>query len=126
ITLTVKPPTSPFTVRCDPHQLESALVNLVENALKFTPAQGYVQVGAQADSGEGGVRIWVKDSGVGIAPAEQPRIFQRFYRGKQATNGGSGLGLAIVQSVMHAHGGRVTVGSVEGEGSRFELHLPID
>lgn len=110
-----------LTVRCDQQQIERALTNLVENALKFTPAGGQVRVGATAVSE--GIALWVEDSGIGIAPAEQTAIFRRFYRGQNAPNGGSGLGLAIVQSIVQAHGGRVTVESEEGQGSRFVLML---
>ncbi len=110
-----------LTVRCDQQQIERALTNLVENALKFTPEGGQVCVGATA--GPASVDIWVEDTGIGIAPAEQTAIFRRFYRGQNATNGGSGLGLAIVQSIVQAHGGHVLVTSEAGQGSRFVLTL---
>jgi signal transduction histidine kinase len=112
-------PTIP--VRCDRSQLETALINLVDNALKFTPAGGQVQVGAQLN--EQIVHLWVKDNGPGIAPEELPHIFERFQRGRQATSTGSGLGLAIVQSITHAHGGQVEVASQVGVGSRFTIRL---
>jgi signal transduction histidine kinase len=122
VALAIAPLADDLIVRGDRQQLERALTNLVENALKFTPAGGHVQVGARAADG-GGVELWVQDNGIGIAPAEQTAIFRRFYRGQNATNGGSGLGLAIVQSIVQAHGGRVLVTSQEGEGSRFVLTL---
>jgi signal transduction histidine kinase len=124
VLLSAAPVATGLTVRCDRQQMERALTNLLENALKFTPAGGRVHVGAGA--GAGGVELWVEDTGIGIAPAEQMAIFRRFYRGQNATNGGSGLGLAIVQSIVLAHGGRVVVESVEGQGSRFSLQLSTD
>ena len=125
ITLTIEPIAPSLMVHCDHDQLESALLNLVENALKFTSAHGHVQVGAAPNQDNSGVTIWVRDDGVGITPTEQKQIFQRFYRGPNATNGGSGLGLAIVHSVVSAHGGTVTVESEEGQGALFQLHLPM-
>ncbi len=121
VALSATPVAAGLTVRCDQQQIERALTNLVENALKFTPAGGQVHVGANA--GEHEIELWVADSGMGIAAAEQIAIFRRFYRGQNATNGGSGLGLAIVQSIVQAHGGHVAVESVVGQGSRFALVL---
>jgi signal transduction histidine kinase len=71
-------------------------------------------------------RIWVRDTGRGIAPADRPHIFRRFYRGRDAPTTGSGLGLAIVRSVVEAHGGRVSVESEEGAGSLFLVELPTE
>lgn len=122
IVLVTEPIDPTLLLRADQHQIERALTNLVENGLKFTPAGGAVQVGATADAA--GVQLWVHDTGIGIPPEEQAQIFRRFYRGRNATNGGSGLGLAIVQRIVEAHGGTVTVTSVEGQGSRFVLRLP--
>jgi two-component system sensor histidine kinase BaeS len=144
--LVVRAPSPPLTVACDRARLETGLSNLVENALKHTPRGGAIELGARIGAAEhpprvgaaaaggtaGGVgvphgcelQLWVRDSGCGIEPDDQARIFERFYRGRGARGEGSGLGLAIVQSVAHAHGGFVTVQSRPGIGSTFTIGLP--
>ncbi|HUX77394.1 MAG TPA: HAMP domain-containing sensor histidine kinase [Anaerolineae bacterium] len=122
VMLSVTEPPSPVQVRCDRARIELALSNLLENGLKFTPAGGQVEIGAE--QAHQGVRLWVQDSGPGIAPADQPRIFERFYRGRGRDVEGTGLGLAIVRSIVQAHGGHVTVESQPGAGSRFVIELP--
>jgi len=101
-----------------------ALSNLLDNAVKFTPAGGTVALGAE-QAGEK-VRLWVRDTGPGIDPSDLPHIFERFYRGHNGQVEGSGLGLAIVQSVVQAHGGQVSVESQPGQGSLFVIELPLD
>ena len=103
--------------------MQMALANLLENALKFTPQGGIVTIGAEVIGDE--VRVWVRDSGPGIAPKDLPYIFERFYRGRDVDTAGSGLGLAIVQQIAVANGGRVYVTSSLGEGSTFTLAVPI-
>jgi signal transduction histidine kinase len=123
ISLALQLPANPLSLRCDRARIELALSNLLDNALKFTPRGGSVEVGAEAV--DEGVRFWVQDDGPGIDPVDQPHIFKRFYRGQGSRVGGSGLGLAIVQSVVQAHGGRVWVESEPGAGSRFVMELPL-
>ena len=115
-------PTPPLELRCDRARIELSLSNLLDNALKFTPAGGQVEIGAE-QRGED-VRLWVRDTGPGIDPADQPHVFERFYRGKNGRVGGSGLGLAIVKSVVQAHGGWASVESEPGVGSLFVIELP--
>jgi signal transduction histidine kinase len=100
-----------------------ALANLLDNAVKFTPPGGRITVGARREGER--VRIWVEDTGSGIDPEDLPHIFERFYRGRNAPAEGSGLGLAIVRWIVEAHGGQVEVHSQPGQGSRFELILPL-
>jgi signal transduction histidine kinase len=102
--------------------MEMALCNLLDNALKFTAPGGEVEMGAEER--DGALCLWVSDTGAGIDPQDLPHIFERFYRGRGSQ--GSGLGLAIVQSVVQAHGGRVSVESQPGLGSRFVIEFRRD
>jgi two-component system sensor histidine kinase SenX3 len=111
---------------CDRRQVLSALVNLLENAVKYSDADAEVEIGATLDDGL--VALYVRDHGIGIPKRELARIFERFYRVDRARSrqtGGTGLGLSIVRHVAQAHGGEVSVDSVEGEGSIFTLRLPV-
>ena len=106
-------------------QLVTALVNLVGNAVAYSPAGTRVAVGVRRRDGT--VEISVSDQGIGIAEADLERVFERFYRSDPARSratGGTGLGLAIVKHVATNHGGDVSVWSVEGSGSTFTLRLP--
>lgn len=117
----------------DPTLLRQAVMNLVDNAVKYTPENGHVTVRAYCpDAGEGRapaeVVIAVQDGGIGIAPADQVRLFEKFFRVKRRDTQsikGSGLGLAIVKSIAERHGGRVWVESRLGEGSTFYIALPL-
>ena len=114
-----------YTVRGDETQLTSMFSNLVENAVKYTPRGGRVEVTGSSDEDE--VVVRVSDSGIGISEEGLPRIFERFYRVDKARSketGGTGLGLSIVRHIAENHGGRVTVESTLGEGSTFTVHLP--
>ncbi len=110
-------------VLADVERVQKVVSNLVHNAIKFTPAGGSVVVSAEAAGQE--VVISVKDTGVGIAAEDLPRIFERFYKADRArSGGGTGLGLAIAKHIVQGHGGRVWVESVEGKGSSFFFTLP--
>jgi two-component system phosphate regulon sensor histidine kinase PhoR len=107
----------------DAERLERALVNLLHNAVKFTPAGGAVHVSAGFVGGD--VIVKVSDTGVGIAPEDLPRIFERFYKSDRARgSGGTGLGLAVVKHIAEAHGGTVSVESESGRGSTFSFAIP--
>jgi two-component system sensor histidine kinase SenX3 len=110
----------------DRRQLESALGNLVENAVKYSNPGGSVQIRVRLEGGS--VEMMVADHGIGIPNGEHHRIFERFYRVDRARSrdtGGTGLGLSIVRHVATNHGGDVLVSSQEGEGSTFVLRLPL-
>lgn len=112
-------------VRGDRDRLVQVFVNLVDNALRHTPAGGRVTVRATAERDR--VLVTVEDSGEGVAAEHLPHLFERFYRAQKSRSpqsGGAGLGLAIVRQVVEAHGGRIDVESVVGEGTRFRLALP--
>jgi signal transduction histidine kinase len=110
---------------CDGLALQQALINLIDNAVKHSPPGGRVAVGS--DAGAAGLSLWVEDNGPGIPQEEHAKIFERFYRRgtelRRETQG-IGIGLTIVQHIVEAHGGRVTVRSAPGQGSRFTMELP--
>ncbi len=121
LTLTTR--TAPAPVDGDAGRLHQVTVNLLTNALKFTPAGGAVAVTVGVDGGL--ARLAVTDTGPGIAPEDQPHVFERFWRGRgDAGRAGSGIGLAIVAELVRAHGGRVVLDSTPGEGSTFTVVLP--
>jgi signal transduction histidine kinase len=123
ITFVLDLPETPLTVFGNSDQLSRAIGNLLDNALKFTPAGGSVTLGLQQDGEQ--VQLWVQDSGIGIPEEDLPHLFERFHRGRNATTyPGSGLGLAIAKAIVKAHGGRVWATSEEGKGSCFGFKLP--
>ena len=114
---------SPGTIRADPSSLDELVGNLVDNAVRYTPAGGTVTV--KVDSFEGGAAVTVSDTGPGISPEDLERIFEPFYRGSAQKNiPGTGLGLPIVKRIAERHGGRVEVETSLGKGSTFRVFLP--
>ena len=123
IAFTLQLPTDGVRIDAQQDRLRTAIENLVDNALKFTPAEGSVVLGLRREADE--ALIWVEDTGMGIPPDDMAGLFGRFHRGRNASAyAGSGLGLAIVQATMEVHKGKVAVQSGPG-GSRFELRLPL-
>jgi two-component system phosphate regulon sensor histidine kinase PhoR len=111
-------------VLADASRMEQVLVNLLHNAIKFTPPGGEINVSARLENKM--VIFMVIDTGVGIAPADLGRIFERFYKADRArSGGGTGLGLSISRHLVEAHGGRIGVESELGKGSTFYFSLPV-
>ena len=113
-------------VRADHEGLREILDNLIDNAIKYTPDGGTVTVSWQCDKPT--CQISVKDTGIGIKPDDQRRVFERFYRVDKARSrelGGTGLGLAIVKHLAQSFGGKVGVTSEPGKGSTFTVELPV-
>ena len=109
----------------DPTLIEQAVVNLLDNAVKYSDPGGAITISAEIADSE--ILVNVRDQGIGIAQKHLPRLFERFYRVDKSRSrqlGGTGLGLAIVKHIAQAHGGYVTVESTVGEGSTFSIHLP--
>jgi two-component system, OmpR family, sensor histidine kinase SenX3 len=122
----VTPDPPDIELACDRRQMRSALMNLLDNAIKYSGPREPVEIGARLEGDR--VALTVRDHGIGIPTRDLERIFERFYRVDRARSretGGTGLGLAIVRHVAQAHGGDVSVQSREGEGSLFTLHVPI-
>jgi heavy metal sensor kinase len=126
---------APLIVQGDSQRLRQLLLNLVDNAVKYTPIGGQVSLGLRATTREGAdgppreyAEIVVQDTGIGIPAEDLPRIFERFYRADPARSreaGGAGLGLCISKTIAEAHGGRIEVESTPGAGSTFRLLLPL-
>ena len=112
----------------DPDRLERVALNLIQNAINFTPSGGAIDVAALLSNGH--VTVVVRDTGVGIAREELPRVFERFYKADRARAGGdglaggTGLGLAIVKHTVEAHGGHVSAESEQGRGATFSFTIP--
>ena len=126
VPLLVRPEPPDLEIFCDDRQMRSALVNLVDNAIKYSGPGQPVEIGACVADDR--VAFVVRDHGIGIPTRDLERIWERFYRVDRARSrdtGGTGLGLAIVRHVAQAHGGEVTVQSREGEGSTFTLSVPL-
>lgn len=111
-----------FKIFANPAQLDQVLLNLMENAIKFTPAGGTVTIASAAKEDA----FTVSDTGIGMAQSEIPKIFQRFYRiDRLKSKGSTGLGLSIVKHILDLHGAKITVTSQEGAGSSFLLEFPV-
>ena len=122
-------PTSPVPMAVDRHRIREMLLNLVTNAIKYTPQGGTVSLGLVQE--DGSVVFTVGDTGIGIAPGDLPHIFDRFWRADPARSRtgdrpGTGLGLAITKWIAEAHGGSITVQSRPGRGSVFTVRLPLE
>lgn len=117
------PPDLP-KVLADPPRMEQVIVNLLHNAIKFTPSGGEIRLSALRE--DDSVVFSVSDNGVGISPEDLPRIFERFYKADRArSGGGTGLGLAISRHLVEAHSGKIWAESDEGIGSTFNFSLPV-
>jgi signal transduction histidine kinase len=125
--LEVELPPEPLTVDADRDKLRQIVMDLVENAVKYSPGGGVVRVAARRH--DDAVEVSVEDQGIGIPQAQQTRIFAKFYRaesgGRDLASGGTGLGLFIAKELLDAMRGRIWVDSREGEGSTFTFSLPL-
>lgn len=124
--LTLKADLVEATTRFDPMRMRQAVINVLNNAIRYTPSGG--RIDASTAVGEDNVRIEIRDTGIGIDPEKLPHIFDRFFRADEARNthtGGVGLGLSITKSIVEANGGRITVESQPGVGTCFRIELPI-
>jgi signal transduction histidine kinase len=114
----------PLTANVDPARIRQVFANLIDNAVKYTPNGGTVTLTANQSPIE--TIISVDDTGIGISPEEQPKIWTRLYRSdKSRSQRGVGLGLSLVRAIVEAHGGNVQVTSDEGKGAEFQVSLPV-
>ena len=115
---------APVFIPADKEHLQRLLLNLIDNAIKYTQGGGSVTLSLDTDDTQ--VRLSIADTGIGLSPAEQEQIFTRFFRSAEAKSqgGGAGLGLCIAQSIAAAHGGTIELASTPGQGSVFTLVLP--
>jgi two-component system phosphate regulon sensor histidine kinase PhoR len=127
VTLSSRLPADLPSVLADRDRLVQVVINLVDNAVKYTPEGGRVIVEAQ-HAAAGQVEVDVIDTGIGIPPTDLPRITERFYRVDKARSrelGGTGLGLAIVKHLVFAHGGQLRIESEPGRGTTVRVTLPL-
>lgn len=116
----------PVPLEVDVGKMTQVLENLVDNAIKYSPAESTIELGSRRE--EGFVQFWVKDNGTGIAQKDLPHIFERFYRvdkGRSREKGGTGLGLSIVKHIIQLHGGLLQAESVLGQGTTIRFRLPL-
>ncbi len=114
-------------IRADRDRLVQILLNILDNAVKFTPAEGTITVAASPGA-EGELIVRIADTGVGIPKGEIPRLGERFYRADKTRSrelGGTGLGLSIVKHLMKMHRGRMSIDSTPGRGTTVSLHFPL-
>jgi signal transduction histidine kinase len=126
VTLRVETGSDDLQADCDPNKLSIAIGNLVKNAITFTNPGGQVLVTAAAAPGH--VKVSVIDNGIGIPPADLPRVFERFFQVEShltRRHGGMGLGLSVAKAMVEMHGGSISAESVEGRGSNFTILLPV-
>jgi heavy metal sensor kinase len=119
-------PLPKVSIKGDDEMLNRMILNLLDNAVKYTPAGGKISIGLGSQNGA--ARIIVSDTGIGIPLADQPRIFDRFYRVDKTRSralGGAGLGLSIARWIVEGHGGSLSVESAPGRGSTFTVELPL-
>jgi signal transduction histidine kinase len=119
------PPAAPATVDGDELRIAEVLANLLDNAVKYTPARGRIDVGLAVAGGR--AEVTIADTGIGIPAEDLPRIFERFRRGRNVAArqyGGLGIGLFISREIVRLHGGDLRVESEEGKGTRVTLRLP--
>jgi two-component system sensor histidine kinase BaeS len=125
VVLSAEAPGGGVTAEVDPDKLSQAIFNLLSNALEFTPAGGRVEVRVAQASGS--AEISVRDTGIGIAAEDLPRVFERLYRAdpsRSRSTGGAGIGLAITRAIVEAHAGTIRAESEPGKGSVFTINLP--
>lgn len=128
VTLTLDTAPDLPLVNVDPDRLAQVLGNLLDNALRYTPAGGRVTCRATVASSSAAVLFAIADTGPGLAPADLPHVFERFYRAdpsRHRDSNGSGLGLAIARSLVEAHGGRIWAETAPGAGAQFFVELPL-
>jgi len=115
-------------INIDPDRIIQVLLNIISNAIKFTPKGGTITLGAQLSEEKNLMEISIADTGVGIPENDLPKIFGKFQQAKNRSSGdvsGTGLGLAIAQEIVQLHNGKIGVNSKEKEGTTFTISLPI-
>jgi len=126
IRLTHLPSAEELWIHVDPEQIRSVFINILDNAVKYTPEKGEVNVTSGRKGNQ--VVVFISDTGIGIPPADLPHIFDRFYRVKDRTTRGitgSGLGLSLARRIVESHRGRIEVESQPGRGTTFKISLPL-
>jgi signal transduction histidine kinase len=121
------PATTPLTVNADAQRLKQMLLNLLDNALKYTPPRGTITLALTTDNQD--AVLTIADTGRGIPEEDLPHIFDRFFRHSRSTSDktvpGFGLGLSIVRWIVHSHGGKISAESVLDKGTKFTVRLPL-